>query len=57
MNLIEMFIIFAERIMNFKVMDITIFNYLMTFATLIFIFNIIKILTNSNRKAKSKGSE
>lgn len=57
MNLIEMFIIFAERIMNFEVMGISIYSYLITFTILIFIFNIIKILTNSNRKAKSKGSE
>ena len=57
MMLLEMFIIFAEKIMNFKIMEITIFSYLITFTTLIFIFNIIKILSNSSKKAKSKGSE
>ena len=57
MILLEMFIEFATKIMNFEVMGITIFNYLMTFTTIIFIFNIIKILSNSNKKAKSKGSE
>lgn len=61
MSLIEMFLVFAEKIMKFEVMGITIYSYLITFAILIFIFNIIKILSNSNKSAKatkkSKGSE
>ena len=61
MNLIDMFLIFAEKIMKFEVMGITIYSYLITFAILIFIFNIIKILSNSSKSAKttkkSKGSE
>lgn len=61
MSLIEMFLVFAEKIMKFEVMGITIYSYLITFAILIFIFNIIKILSNSSKSAKatkkSKGSE
>lgn len=61
MSFIEMFIIFAEKIMSFEVMGIPIYSYLITFTILIFIFNIIKILSNSSKKASAyksnKGSE
>ena len=60
MSLIEMFISFSNYILNFEILGFKLYFYLITFTVLIFIFNIIRILSNSNgskQKKESKGSD
>lgn len=61
MIIIDLFIEFCSTILNFKVFDIRLINYLMIFLGMIFIFKIISIIGNSNsnknRKVKEKSSD
>lgn len=61
MIIIDLFIEFCSTILNFKVFDIRLINYLMIFLGIIFIFKIISIIGNSNsnkdKKVKEKSSD
>lgn len=61
MIIIDLFIEFCSTILNFKVFDIRLINYLMIFLGIIFIFRIISIIGNSNssknKKVKEKSSD
>lgn len=61
MIIIDLFIEFCSTILNFKVFDIRLINYLMIFLGMIFIFKIISIIGNSNsnknKKVKEKSSD
>lgn len=61
MVIIDLFIEFCSTILNFKVFDIRLINYLMIFLGIIFIFKIISTIGNSNsiknKKVKEKSSD
>lgn len=61
MIIIDLFIEFCSTILNFKVFDIRLINYLMIFLGIIFIFKIISIIGNNNssknKKVKEKSSD
>lgn len=61
MIIIDLFIEFCSTILNFKVFDIRLINYLMIFLGIIFIFKIISNIGNSNssknKKVKEKSSD
>lgn len=61
MVIIDLFIEFCSTILNFKVFDIRLINYLMIFLGIIFIFKIISIIGNNNssknKKVKEKSSD
>lgn len=57
MIIIDLFIEFCSTILNFKVFDIRLINYLMIFLGIIFIFKIISNIGNSNSSKNKKVKE
>lgn len=52
--MIEMFINFCNKIFDFEVFDIKLYDYLIAFTIIIFIFKIISILSGGSKKKGDK---
>ena len=46
MILLELFFEFLDKILNFEILNISLYTYLITFTSLIFVFLIIKAISN-----------
>lgn len=61
MEIVDLFIYFINAILKFKIFDISLINYLIIFAGIIFVFKIILTIGNSNsnknKKVKEKSSD
>ena len=61
MEIVDLFIYFINAILKFKIFDISLINYLIIFAGIIFVFKIISTIGNSNssknKKVKEKSSD
>lgn len=54
MEIVDLFIYFINAILKFKIFDISLINYLIIFAGIIFVFKIINIIGNNGSNLKSK---
>lgn len=57
MTIVNLFISFINKFLDFKIFNITLFQYLITFTITIFIFKLIQILGNSNSKHNKNNYE
>lgn len=54
MEIVDLFIYFINAILKFKIFNISLINYLIIFAGIIFVFKIINIIGNNGSNLKSK---
>lgn len=54
MTIVNLFIDFMNRILSFKILGFELISYLLTFTIIIFIFKVISIIGNSEKKSSKK---
>ena len=57
MTILDLFINFANKILDLKILNISLYTYLISFTILIFIFKLIGILGNTNGGRKKSSSD
>lgn len=55
MTILNLFINFINEILSFKILGFELISYLLTFTLIIFIFKVIAIIGNSEKKGTKKG--
>lgn len=49
MTILDLFLSFCDKILNYKIFNITLLSYLITFTILIFVFKLISIIGNNKK--------